>query len=94
MKKIGFVDYYISEWHANSYPAWIKEAAEKQGAEYKIAYVWAEEYVSPVDGRNTDEWCEAYGAASGDSAFLFLIFAARYFHEHAGRLTSHDLFNF
>ena len=62
MKKIGFVDYYISEWHANSYPAWIKEAGEKLGEEYKIAYAWAEKYVSPVDGRNTDEWCAAYGA--------------------------------
>ena len=26
MKKIGFVDYYLSEWHANNYPAWIEEA--------------------------------------------------------------------
>lgn len=67
MKKIGFVDYYISEWHANNYPSWIKEAAEKQGSEYKITYVWAEEYVSPVDGRNTDEWCEAYGAERCDT---------------------------
>lgn len=62
MKKIGFVDYYISEWHANSYPAWIKDAAEKLGEEYKIAYAWAEEYVSPVYGKNTDEWCKEYGA--------------------------------
>ena len=62
MKKIGFVDYYISEWHANSYPAWIAEAAKNIGEEYKIAYAWAEKYVSPVDGRNTDEWCAAYGA--------------------------------
>ena len=27
MKKIGFIDYYLSEWHANNYPALI----EKQG---------------------------------------------------------------
>ena len=33
MKHIGFVDYYISEWHANNYPAWFKEAAEKLGLE-------------------------------------------------------------
>lgn len=25
-------------------------------------YVWAEEYVSPNDGVNTDQWCEKYGA--------------------------------
>ena len=50
MKKIGFVDYYISEWHANNYPAWIKSACEELGADYQVAYAWAEEYVSPVDG--------------------------------------------
>ena len=61
MKKIGFVDYYISEWHANNYPAWIKAAAEKLGMEFDVAYAWAEKYVSPFDGKTTDEWCAAYG---------------------------------
>jgi len=61
MKTIGFVDYYISEWHANNYPIWIKEICEKTGKEYCVKYAWAEEYVSPVDGRNTDEWCEEFG---------------------------------
>lgn len=61
MKTIGFVDYYISEWHANNYPAWIKEICEKSGKDFVVKYAWAEEYVSLVDGRNTDEWCEAFG---------------------------------
>lgn len=61
MKTIGFVDYYISEWHANNYPGWIKEVCEKTGKEYAVKYVWAEQYVSPVDGRNTDQWCEDFG---------------------------------
>ena len=61
MKTIGFVDYYISEWHANNYPVWIKEICEKSGKDFEVKYAWAEEYVSPVDGRNTDEWCEAFG---------------------------------
>ena len=61
MKKIGFVDYYISEWHANNYPKWIKAANEEAGYDFEVAYAWAQEYVSPVDGRNTDEWCEAMG---------------------------------
>ena len=61
MKKIGFVDYYISEWHANNYPLWIKEACEKAGLDYIVAYAWAERGVSPFDGRNTDEWCKAFG---------------------------------
>ena len=67
MKKIGFVDYYISEWHANVYPAWIKEASEKLGLDYAVAYAWAEEYVSPVDSRNTDEWCHEFGVARCES---------------------------
>lgn len=61
MKKIGFVDYYISEWHANNYPAWMAEMNEKMGLDYKVCYAWAEEYVSPVDGVNTDQWCEKMG---------------------------------
>ena len=63
MKKIGFVDFYISEWHADNYPAWFKEVNEKLGYEYEIAYAWAEQYVSPVDGKNTDEWCKEMGIA-------------------------------
>ena len=62
MKKIGFVDYYISEWHANNYPAWIERIAADMGVEYKIAYAWAEMDVSPVDGKSTAEWCEKFGA--------------------------------
>ncbi len=62
MKKIGFVDYYISEWHANSYPGFIADVCKKTGDEFEIAYAWAEEYVSPVDGRNTDQWCKVTGA--------------------------------
>ncbi|MBR2885298.1 MAG: Gfo/Idh/MocA family oxidoreductase [Clostridia bacterium] len=61
MKTIGFIDYYISEWHANNYPLWIKEICEKEGKDFCIKYAWAEEYVSPVDGRNTDEWCKEFG---------------------------------
>lgn len=57
MKKIGFIDYYLSEWHANNYPAWIKEI----DSEFEIAYAWAEVDVSPVDGVTTDGWCEKFG---------------------------------
>ena len=60
-KKIGFIDYYISEWHANNYPQWIKEACEKAGKDYVVKYAWAEQYVSPLDGVNTDQWCGKNG---------------------------------
>ena len=62
MKKIGFVDYFISEWHANNYPAWIDRIAAEMGVDYKVAYAWAELETSPVDGVNTAEWCEKFGA--------------------------------
>lgn len=61
MKKIGFVDFYISEWHANNYPKWISEVSETMGEDFVVSYAWAELDVSPYDGRTTDEWCEAFG---------------------------------
>lgn len=67
MKKIGFVDYYISEWHANNYPAWIKEKCEELGLEYEVAYAWAELDVSLVDKVTTAEWCEKYGVQKCDT---------------------------
>ena len=61
MKTIGFIDYYISEWHANNYPAWIQEVNEKIGEDFVVKYAWAELDKSLVDGVTTDEWCEKMG---------------------------------
>ena len=61
MKKIGFVDYYLSEWHANNYPNWLREECEKKGLDYEVAYAWAELDVSPRDNKTTDEWCTEFG---------------------------------
>ena len=61
MKKIGFVDFYISEWHANNYPAWIDKACEKLGYDYKVCYAYGEMEISPVDGVSGSEWCEKNG---------------------------------
>lgn len=63
MKKIGFVDYYLSEWHANNYPEWIKQANAELGTDYCLKYAWAERDISPVDNISTDEWCKNMGAA-------------------------------
>ena len=81
MKRIGFIDHYISEWHANKYPAWLKEAGEAIGEELIVTAVYAEEDTSPVDGRTTAEWCAAYGARAygsieelcRDVDFLFIL---------------------
>ena len=61
MKSIGFIDFYISEWHANNYPQWIKDASAKLGVDYEVKFAWAEQDISPVDGVSTDEWCAKMG---------------------------------
>lgn len=67
MKKIGFVDYYISEWHADNYPAWIKTASERLGLDYEVRYAYAKEDISPVSGLTTAEWCEKFGIEKCDT---------------------------
>ena len=61
MKKIGFIDYFMSEWHSNHYPAMIRSACEKLGVEYTVAYAWSELDDSP-DGKSCDAWCAEFGA--------------------------------
>ena len=52
MKKIGFVDYYLDEWHANNYPAWIKA----KNRDFEVAYAYGE--IDTPNNRTTDKWCE------------------------------------
>lgn len=59
MKKIGFIDYRIDEWHANNYPGWIKTAAEDLKLDYALTYAYATE--NNPDGLTTDEWCQKFG---------------------------------
>lgn len=59
MKKIGFIDYRIDEWHANHYPAWIRQAAGTLGLDYEAAYAYATE--DAPGGRTTGAWCREYG---------------------------------
>lgn len=61
MKKIGLVDFYISEWHANNYPAWIKQANNELGLDYEVTYFWAEKDISPVDNVTSKQWSEKMG---------------------------------
>ncbi|MBQ4631532.1 MAG: Gfo/Idh/MocA family oxidoreductase [Clostridia bacterium] len=58
MKKIGFIDYYLDEWHANNYPEFIKVQGN---GEFEVAYAWAK-IDSPLPGGMTSkEWSEKYG---------------------------------
>ena len=55
--KIGFIDYYLDEWHANNYPAWIKEAS---GGEAEVTYAFGL-IDSPLTGMTSAQWCEKFG---------------------------------
>ena len=58
--KIGFIDFYIDEWHANNYPGMIDEYNKAHGTDHKVAYAWAE--TEPAGHLSTAEWCEKFGA--------------------------------
>ena len=54
MKRIGFIDYYLDEWHANNYPRWIHEAT---GGGMEVCYGYGL-IDAPKPGRRTNEvWC-------------------------------------
>lgn len=63
MKKIGFIDLHIDEWHANNYPAWFRGA--KRAAEFELAMAWEE---SPAPGlRDLAAWCADFGVTPAPS---------------------------
>jgi len=57
MMKLGFIDYYLDEWHANNYPAWIAEAS---GGDMRVTHAYAL-INSPRGGLSTAAWCEKFG---------------------------------
>lgn len=55
--KIGFIDYYLDEWHANNYPQWIRE---KSNGKCEVTYAYA--VIDGPDGKKTtEEWCKEFG---------------------------------
>lgn len=63
VKKIGFIDYYIDEWHANNYPKWIRES--RFGSDFEVALAWEE--MTPEGRINIDQWCAREGVAKAAS---------------------------
>lgn len=59
MKAIGFIDYFLNEWHANEYPAMIQAYNQKNGTDYQVQYAWGE--IDIPGGMSTDEWCALHG---------------------------------
>ncbi|MBE5783298.1 MAG: hypothetical protein E7329_08310 [Clostridiales bacterium] len=63
MFKIGFIDYFLDEWHANQYPGWIEEATQ---GEMKVTHAYGM-IDSPRGGLTTDQWCEKFGVQKCDT---------------------------
>ena len=59
MKKIGYIDYYLDEYHAHKGFVSLKELNEENGTDYQITHVWAEK--DKEGGLSTAEFCEKYG---------------------------------
>lgn len=60
MKKIGFIDNFLSEWHANNYPDMIRNNPRAKELGLEVCYAYAAKDVSPYDGVTTAEWCKAH----------------------------------
>ena len=57
MKKIGFIDHYIDNWHSNHFPQLIRESAFKN--DFEIALAWEE--TTPPGKKPLAEWCKEFG---------------------------------
>jgi hypothetical protein len=56
MKKIGFIDYYLDEWHANNYPEMIHT---NSNGEMEVCCAYGK-IDSPHNGMTNKEWAEKY----------------------------------
>ena len=65
MRTVGILDYYISNFHSNTYHELFHEiAAKEQREEYVITHVYASLDKSPSTGETTAEWCARVGAVA------------------------------
>ena len=56
-KKIGFIDLFIDEWHANHYPDWFRKA--RRAEEFELGLAWER---APFENRRPLEaWCRDFG---------------------------------
>ncbi len=57
--KVGFIDYYLDEWHANNYPRMLDEVG---GGRFQVAYAYGQ-IPSPVSKMTSGQWCERHGVS-------------------------------
>lgn len=63
MLKVGFIDYYLDEWHANEYPGFIDKASNGR---YKVCYAYGK-IDSPIGGISNAEWAKKHGVELVDT---------------------------
>jgi hypothetical protein len=54
--KIGFIDYYLDNWHANNYPSFLRSAIKKYGYNAEVHGAFAVK--DSEHGLTTKQWCE------------------------------------
>lgn len=64
MVKVGFIDYFLDEWHANNYPAWINQRLD---GKYKVCYAYGVIDSPRPGGLTNQQWAEKYGIELLDS---------------------------
>ena len=67
MLKIGFVDYYLDNWHANYYPGFLREAIARRGCDTAVTHAFALLGERPGGGLTTDVWCAERDIAPASS---------------------------
>ncbi len=54
--KIGFVDYYLDNWHADYYPGFMREAIAKYGYDAAVTHAYA--LTQRPGGETSGQWCQ------------------------------------
>ncbi|OGV50480.1 MAG: oxidoreductase [Lentisphaerae bacterium GWF2_44_16] len=63
MKKIGFIDYFIDEWHANNYPKFIRESSLKD--QFDVTLAW--DMIKKEGKKPIDVWCKEQNVKQASS---------------------------
>jgi predicted dehydrogenase len=65
MLKIGFADYYLDNWHANNYPAFLRAAIAKYEVDAQVTAAF--DMKDAPSGMTSGQWCREQGVAEAGS---------------------------
>lgn len=58
MLKIGFIDLFLDEWHADNYVSWIEEASEGR---FRVSHAYADREPTEEGKRSNSQFCKDHG---------------------------------